>query len=101
MSKPNVGAELMAMWREALNDVRGTVMQTAFGQPEHPQGIGTPLSPPMQEITEDRSREQGQGMVDKLGEWLEAAFNTGMGKEDKGKDHSAMYFTNPEPEMER
>jgi len=52
--QPSLGAELAAMGREAIKDVRGTLMETYFGKPEHASEPGTPLSPTMQEISADR-----------------------------------------------
>ena len=33
--QPSLSAELKAMGREAIKDVRGTLHETFFGQPEH------------------------------------------------------------------
>lgn len=52
--QPALGAELAAMGREAIKDVRATLMETYFGKPEHASEPGTPLSPTMQEVSADR-----------------------------------------------
>ncbi|HZU34734.1 MAG TPA: hypothetical protein VFA18_02425 [Gemmataceae bacterium] len=52
--QPALGAELAAMGREAIKDVRGTLMESYFGKPEHVSEPGTPLSPTMQEVSADR-----------------------------------------------
>ena len=44
-SQPSLGAELKAMGREAIKDIRGTVHETFFGKPEHASELGTPLNP--------------------------------------------------------
>jgi hypothetical protein len=63
--QPALGAELAAMGREAIKDIRGTVHETFFGKPEHASEPGTPLSPTMQEISADRGLVgQYQAMLD-------------------------------------
>ncbi len=52
--QPALGAELAAMGREAVKDIRGTLMESYFGKPEHASEPGTPLSPTMQEVSADR-----------------------------------------------
>jgi hypothetical protein len=52
--QPALQAELAAMGREAVKDVRATLMETYFGKPEHASEPGTPLSPTMQEVSADR-----------------------------------------------
>ena len=52
--QPAFGAELAAMGREAIKDLRGTLMESYFGKPEHPSEPGTPLSPTMQEVSVNR-----------------------------------------------
>ncbi len=52
--QPALGAELAAMGREMIKDVRGTLMESYFGKPEHASEPGTPLSPTMQEVSADR-----------------------------------------------
>jgi hypothetical protein len=49
---PKAGAELEAMGREMVKDIRGTIHQAVFGQPEHPSEPGTPLNPTPQLVTE-------------------------------------------------
>src|SRR5580704_1850894 len=63
--QPSLQAELAAMGREAVKDVRATLMETYFGKPEHASEPGTPLSPTMQEVSADRGLVgQYQAMLD-------------------------------------
>ena len=57
--QPSIGAELKAMGREAVKDIRGTVHQTFFGQPEHMPEMGTPLNPTPQMTTQDLGTVHG------------------------------------------
>jgi len=52
--QPSLGAELKAMAREAVKDVRDTVNQAFFGQGDGQREPGAPLNPTMQEVTSDR-----------------------------------------------
>lgn len=45
--------EMGAIFREGVNDIRSTAHQVAFGVPEHPSGVGTPMNPTPQMVTED------------------------------------------------
>jgi hypothetical protein len=58
-SQPSLGAELRAMGREALKDVRGTIHESFFGKPEHASELGTPLSPTPQMTTQDLGTVHG------------------------------------------
>ena len=51
--QPSISAELKAMGREAIKDVRATLHETYFGQPEHMSEAGSPLNPTAQMITQD------------------------------------------------
>ena len=51
--QPAFGAELRAIGREALKDIRGKMMETFFGSPEHSTEPGVPLSPTPQMVTND------------------------------------------------
>ena len=64
--QPSLGAELKAMAREAVKDIRGTVHQSFFGQPEHAAELGTPLNPTPQMTTQDLGTVHGsyQAMLD-------------------------------------
>ena len=63
--QPSLSAELAAMGREAVKDIRGTLMESYFGKPEHASEPGTPLSPTMQEVSVDRGVVgQYQAMLD-------------------------------------
>jgi len=65
-SQPSLGAELKAMGREAVKDIRGTLHQSYFGQPEHMSEMGTPLNPTPQMTTQDLGTVHGtyQSMLD-------------------------------------
>jgi hypothetical protein len=65
-SQPSLGAELKAMGREAVKDIRGTLHQAYFGQPEHMSEMGTPLNPTPQMTTQDLGTVHGtyQSMLD-------------------------------------
>ncbi len=52
--QPALGAELAAIGREAVKDIRATLMESYFGKPEHASEPGTPLSPTMQEVSAGR-----------------------------------------------
>ena len=49
---PKLGAELEAMGREMVKDIRGTIHQAFFNQMEHNSEPGTPLNPTPQLVTE-------------------------------------------------
>lgn len=51
--QPSLGAEIKALTREAIKDVRGTLHQFFYGQPEHASEPGTPLNPTPQIITNE------------------------------------------------
>lgn len=51
--QPSLSAELKAMGREAVKDVRATLHETYFGQAEHMSESGSPLNPTPQMITQD------------------------------------------------
>lgn len=51
--QPSLGAQIRAMAREAVKDVRSTVMETFLGSPENGGEPGTPLHPTMQQVTQD------------------------------------------------
>lgn len=57
--QPSLGAELKAMAREAVKDIRGTVHQSFFSQPEHAAEMGTPLNPTPQLVTQDLGMAHG------------------------------------------
>jgi len=64
--QPSLGAEIRAMAREAVKDVRSTVMETFLGSPEHGGEPGAPLNPTMQQVTQDLGNIYGsyQAMID-------------------------------------
>ena len=64
--QPSLSAELKAMGREAIKDVRGTIHETFFGQPEHMSEMGTPLNPTPQMTTQDLGTVHGsyESMLD-------------------------------------
>ncbi len=51
--QPSLSAQLAAMGREAVKDVRGTMHETFFGQKEGYGELGTPLNPTPQMTTAD------------------------------------------------
>jgi hypothetical protein len=53
-NQPSLGAEVNAMGREAIKDVRNTIHQAFFGKQEGMSEPGTPLNPTPQEVTADR-----------------------------------------------
>ncbi|QEL18777.1 hypothetical protein [Limnoglobus roseus] len=57
--QPSLGAELKAMAREAVKDVRQTLNESYFGQGEHAPEMGTPLNPTPYETTQDREASHG------------------------------------------
>ncbi|WP_437193975.1 hypothetical protein [Planctomicrobium sp. SH527] len=57
--QPSLSAELKAMGREAIKDIRGTLHQAYFGQPEHMSEMGTPLNPTPQMTTQDLGTVHG------------------------------------------
>jgi len=50
--QPSLGAELKALGREAIKDIRGTIHESFFGKPEHAPEMGTPLNPTPQMTTQ-------------------------------------------------
>lgn len=63
--QPSLGAELKAMGREAIKDVRNTVHEVFFGQREGPGEPGAPLNYTQAEISQDRGLVDGyQAMLD-------------------------------------
>ena len=57
--QPSLGAELKAMGREAVKDIRGTIHESFFGKPEHASELGTPLNPTPQMTTQDLGTVHG------------------------------------------
>lgn len=57
--QPSLSAELKAMGREAIKDIRGTLHQAYFGLQEHPSEMGTPLNPTPQMTTQDLGTVHG------------------------------------------
>jgi hypothetical protein len=63
--QPALGAELKAMGREAIKDVRNTVHEVFFGQREGIGEPGAPLNYTQAEISKDRGLVGGyQAMLD-------------------------------------
>lgn len=58
-SQPSLSAELKAMGREAIKDIRGTIHESFFGKPEHASELGTPLNPTPQMTTQDLGTVHG------------------------------------------
>lgn len=65
-SQPSLSAELKAIGREAIKDIRGTLHETYFGKPEHMAEMGTPLNPTPQMTTQDLGTVYGsyESMLD-------------------------------------
>lgn len=57
--QPSLSAQLKAMGREAVKDVRATLHETYFGQSEHMSEMGTPLNPTPQMTTQDLGTVHG------------------------------------------
>lgn len=51
--QPSAAAEFKAIGREAIKDIRGTMMEFFFDKGEKPGEPGTPYNPTMQIVTED------------------------------------------------
>jgi hypothetical protein len=63
--QPSFGAEVKAMGREAIKDVRNTIHESFFGQREGPGEPGAPLNYTQAEISQDRGLVGGyQAMLD-------------------------------------
>ncbi|QEH36598.1 hypothetical protein OJF2_51820 [Aquisphaera giovannonii] len=54
--------ELKSVVREAFKDIRGTLNEVFFGQPEHPSEPGTPLNPTQQMVTRDIDGKEKGGV---------------------------------------
>jgi hypothetical protein len=61
--QPSLGAELKAMGREAVKDVRNTLHETYFGQREGPGEPGAPLNCTQAEVSQDRGVVEGYKAV--------------------------------------
>lgn len=57
--QPSITAELKAMAREAVKDVRSTVNETFLGSPEFGGEPGTPMNPTPQMVTQDMGTVYG------------------------------------------
>lgn len=57
--QPSLSAELKAMAREAVKDVRSTVNEVFLGSPELGGEPGTPLNPTPQMVTQDLGTVHG------------------------------------------
>lgn len=57
--QPTLGSELKSMVREGVKDIRATLHESYFGQPEHAPEMGTPLNPTPQETTQARETVHG------------------------------------------
>jgi hypothetical protein len=49
--RQSFSSSVAAIFREAIKDVRGTLMESYFGRPEHPGEPGTPFNPTPQIVT--------------------------------------------------
>lgn len=84
--QPSLGAELKAMAREAVKDVRNTVHETFFGHREGMGEPGAPLNYTQAEISQDRGMVGGyQAMLDA---YASRGSAQGHGQEqDRGIEH--------------
>ena len=57
--QPSLSAEIKAMAREAVKDVRSTVSETFIGSPELGGEPGTPMNPTPQMVTQDLGTVHG------------------------------------------
>ncbi len=57
--RPSFGAELKAMAREGLKDIRTSVNEVFFNSPEYGGEPGTPLNPTPQMVTQDLGTVHG------------------------------------------
>lgn len=57
--QPSLTAELKAMGREAVKDIRSTVNEVFLGSPELGGEPGTPLNPTPQQVTQDLGNVYG------------------------------------------
>jgi len=57
--QPSLMAELKAMAREGIKDIRSTVNETFLGSPEFGGEPGTPLNPTPQMVTQDMGNVYG------------------------------------------
>jgi hypothetical protein len=62
--QPSLGAELKAMGREAIKDVRNTIHEVFFGQREGIGEPGAPLNYTQAEISKDRGLVSYEAMLD-------------------------------------
>jgi hypothetical protein len=64
--RPSFSAEIKAMAREGIKDVRSSVNEVFFDSPEYGGEPGTPLNPTPQMVTQDLGTVQGsyQDMLD-------------------------------------
>ena len=95
--RPSVWAELRAMAREAVNDVRGTVHETYFGRPEKPQELGVPLSPTSQQVTQ----EQEAGPSPRGRNPADAGMEAGTDGYDRHLEQQRDKAGRPEPEPDK
>lgn len=66
--QPSLWAEVKAMLREAIKDIREVVVERGWlGHPEGPGEPGTPLNPMYAEIAQERGVVHGQQSIDMEG----------------------------------
>jgi hypothetical protein len=79
-SPDSIGAQARALGREAVKDIRSTIMETFYGSPELGGEPGTPLNPTPQQVTKDLGNVYGSYQ-----EMIQDAASRGAGKgQDKG-----------------
>lgn len=58
--------EMGAIGREAVNDIRQTMNEVFFDHHEHGMGMGTPMNPTSQLVTEDIRPEEPQPGINQV-----------------------------------
>ena len=78
--QPSLGAELRAMGREMIKDVRGKMMESVFGSQEVSTEPGVPLNPTPQMVTNDL------GTLGKFENILDGYANRGVQAQGRDQD---------------
>jgi len=65
--QPSLGAEISAMTREAVKDVRNSIHQAFFGKGEGMGEPGAPMNPTPQEVTTERGTGSFEAALDRAG----------------------------------
>jgi hypothetical protein len=78
--QPSLAAEVKAMAREGVKDIRSTINEVFLGSPELGGEPGTPMNPTPQQVTEDLGNVYGS-----YKDRLEDATSRGMGSKEQDK----------------